>query len=162
MNYNKLINGTFTDEELKNILVNPLVNKPSIEKAIELSLNYKIPLHPEYLFYWNEISPIEFVEFLDYLKDFRLLEHNNNIELKIYKDDKFKRVFEIVGIPHKVVKKDFEDIESEKWSIYLFFDNLTTKTLLANFGLYDYNKSLDKLKEEFLKKLEKTKVKKYF
>ncbi|HII03300.1 MAG TPA: DNA polymerase II large subunit, partial [Candidatus Nitrosotenuis sp.] len=36
-----------------------LTKTPSLEEAIEISINFKIPLHPKYLFYWEQLSPHE-------------------------------------------------------------------------------------------------------
>jgi DNA polymerase II large subunit len=115
---------------------NPL--EVGFEEAIKFSQEKDIPLHPEFIFYWTQISKTEFREFLVWLKNARLYEKlifpYNKTE-----QEKFaisKRALELLGVEHQVT------IEN------VVLDRETSKSLLANVGL-DF-KLLDK-GEVFLK-----------
>ena len=41
----------------------------SFEKALELSRKFKIPLHPNFIFYWNQIKKEEFLELIEWIKN---------------------------------------------------------------------------------------------
>ena len=70
-----------------------LTKTPSLEEAIEISINFKIPLHPKYLFYWEQLSPDELEHLLSPIK----VEE----ETIIY-DKKIKPILEKLGVPHDV------------------------------------------------------------
>jgi len=46
----------------------------SFEKATEISKEYKIPLHPKFIFYWTEISKKEFLVLIEWLRHSRTSE----------------------------------------------------------------------------------------
>lgn len=70
------------------------VNKtPSLEEALELSLNFQIPLHPKYLLYWEQITPQELEQLL----------HPITIEQTTIKYSKtLKPILEKLGAPHQI------------------------------------------------------------
>ncbi len=82
--------------EAKTELQDFLVKTPSLEEALEISLNFKIPLHPKYLFYWEQISPAE-LEIL--LKPVKI-----DDERIIYSKE-IKPILEKIGVPH-IIKDD--------------------------------------------------------
>ncbi len=74
------------------------------EKAIELSKQYEIPLHPNYIYYWTQISKEQFEGLIDWLK-------NSWVSEKIIfpysktEQEKYslgKRALELLGIEHEV------------------------------------------------------------
>ena len=95
------------------------------EKAVELSKKYKIPLHPKFIFYWNEISKENFFELVEWLKHSKI---NKKIILPYNRIDreKFKfgkRALELIGIEHDVT------IEN------VVLNNRNSKALFANLGI---------------------------
>lgn len=75
-----------------------------LEKAMEFSEKYLIPLHPKYIFYWSQISREDFLDLLDWFE-------NSRTEKKIIfpfnksEKEKFalgKRALELLGIEHQV------------------------------------------------------------
>jgi len=38
---------------------------PTIDEALKLSLDFHIPLHPQYLYFWDMISSQEFTQLLE-------------------------------------------------------------------------------------------------
>ena len=99
--------------------------------AIEFSEKYKIPLHPNYIFYWNQISWDQFLGFIDWFQHSRI---NNSKLLFPYnktEQERFKmgkRALELLGIPHEV------SIEN------VVLDCSETQALLVNLG-FDKNYS---------------------
>jgi len=106
------------------------------EKAVELSREYKIPLHPSYIFYWSQISKENFLGLIEWLKSSRISKKiilpYNPSEREKFKEG--KRALELLGIEHDVVIENV--VINEK----------NSKTLLCNLGI-DFN-IIDK--EEYL------------
>ncbi|MDX1533588.1 MAG: DNA polymerase II large subunit, partial [Nitrosopumilaceae archaeon] len=70
-----------------------LTQTPTFDEAISISLNFLIPLHPNYLYFWDLISITEFDE---------LLNPKEIGETSItYSKDK-KSTLEKLGVPHKI------------------------------------------------------------
>jgi DNA polymerase II large subunit len=66
---------------------------PSLEEALEISLDFQIPLHPKYLFYWEQISPDELGQLLQPI----------TIEQTTIKYPKtLKPILEKLGVPHHI------------------------------------------------------------
>lgn len=99
--------------------------KVSFEKAMELSNEYLIPLHPCYIFFWNQISNSEFDSLIKWIRkgiwrvDKLVLpwEEQAREEYSVA-----KRALELLGVEHEVV-----------------FDNIVlsgdSKPILANLGI---------------------------
>ncbi|MDO8528447.1 MAG: hypothetical protein Q7S06_00975, partial [Nanoarchaeota archaeon] len=109
------------------------------EKAVELSREYKIPLHPNFTFYWTQITNENLLDLIDWLK---LSKINKKIILPYASSEreKFKngkRALELLGVEHDVVIENV--IINEKIG----------KALFSNLGI-DFN-LLDK-EEYFLEK----------
>lgn len=81
----------------------PLINKPTVEEAFELSKKYNIPLHPEYTYHWKLISKEEFKELLAWFEKANIVE-NKKIVLPL---EKTKELLEKIGLPHIVIQKNF-------------------------------------------------------
>lgn len=97
----------------------------NLEQAIEISKKYNIPLHPQHIFYWTEISSEEFFGLINWLKYSRV---SGKIIFPYRKNDqeKFKsgkRALELLGIEHDVTIED----------VVLSKEN--SKALLVNLGI---------------------------
>jgi DNA polymerase II large subunit len=66
---------------------------PTLEEALEISLNFQIPLHPKYLFYWEQISKDELRQLLQP----QLIEQTT-----INYPKELKPLLERLGVPHEV------------------------------------------------------------
>ncbi len=148
MDYSKLIVEKKLDDNIKKILLDPFKNIPTIEMALELSKKYSLALHPAYLFYWNEISPSEFISFLNEIKKINYIFENNEFIFQ-FPSKNLKRNFEVLGIEHSILKKKIEEIKSEDEAYVIELDNLNSKMFLLNLGL-----ELKFEKEKYLKRLE--------
>ncbi len=97
----------------------------SFEDAVKFSKDFRIPLHPSYIYFWTQIDYDSFLELLRWFSYARL---NGKIILPYthLEKEKFKgakRALEILGVPHKVSVENV--IISEK----------NSKALFANLGL---------------------------
>ncbi len=96
-----------------------------IDRALELSRIFKIPLHPSYIFYWTQISKEQFSEFIKWLKSSRFNEKiifpYNKTEQEKFKIG--KRALELLGIEHEVT------IEN------VVLNEINSKALLINLGI---------------------------
>ena len=107
-----LINPGYVEEIWKLELreKNPELEKTTdsfnldFEEAVKISSENKISLHPEFIFYWTEISKAELLGLIQWLKNARV---SKKIIFPYAKteQEKFKfgkRALELLGIPHEV------------------------------------------------------------
>ena len=117
----------------------------SFEESINLSREFKIPLHPSYIFYWSQISKEHFFNLIDWLKYLRF---DGKIILPYTKNDKEKfkggkRALEILGVVHDVTLEN------------VIIDSLTSKAFFLNLGVLNnlnFDESKEKISEEDLRK----------
>jgi len=84
--------------------------KPNFDEAISLSKKYKIPLHPAYTFYWNDIT----------IKDLLILTEAINPKSNHLKNSKsVKKTLEFLGVFHKVDKTEII-IDEEHFKALIF------------------------------------------
>jgi DNA polymerase II large subunit len=93
----------------------------SLEKAIELSKKFEIPLHPSYIFYWSQISNEEFSGLISWLKNARWSE---KIIFPYTKQDQEdfkigKRALELIGVEHNVTIENVVLNEQDSKAILL-------------------------------------------
>ncbi len=110
----------------------------SIDEAIKISEELEIPLHPDYIFYWSQISMEQFLNLIKWLKNSRA---TSKIILPYTLKDREtfkqgKRALELIGLEHEV------SIEN------VIIDEINSKALFANLGL---DLKLLNLNEKFLK-----------
>jgi len=49
-------NAKISEEKLGAFLWDPFFNKPAAKEAILLSMHFKVPLHPNFTFFWSNLS----------------------------------------------------------------------------------------------------------
>jgi DNA polymerase II large subunit len=93
---------------------------PTFDEALDLSLKFKIPLHPKYLYFWEQISLEEFYE---------ILQPNKIQEKSIQYLIKCKPILEKLGVPHEVQNNNITlgGIEAEIFFNLLFRKPINTK-----------------------------------
>lgn len=151
MDLSKLIKRK-TDEEITKYLQNPQQNIPSIENAIKISKKYNMPMHPKYLFYWNELTIPQLISFLENLKSAKITITDNKIE-EINLLPKEKRLLEILGIEHTIKKLPIDQIKKENDSQTISINSQNAKILLTNLGIDILNLSNIKETENCLNNL---------
>jgi len=76
-----------------------------LNDAINFSENYKVPLHPKYIYYWTQITAEDFFWLMDWLQN---AEWREKLILPYEKSvrDRFrraKRALELLGVEHEIV-----------------------------------------------------------
>ena len=89
---------------------------PSIDEALKISLDFKLPLHPTFLYFWDKISSEELEKLLDPI--------NVNDSSIQYSSDK-KPILEKLGTPHKIENEllILENLEAKIFFNLLFRQN---------------------------------------
>ena len=64
---------------------------PTVDEALKISLDFQIPLHPAYLYFWDQITTSELSEILQPTKL-----NENSIEYP----QNVKKILEKLGVPH--------------------------------------------------------------
>jgi DNA polymerase II large subunit len=76
--------------------------KISYQDAVKISINLKVPLHPSFTFFWENINPGELLYLVDYLSKANISFED---ELTIPYDQSLKRILELLCIPHSLEEK---------------------------------------------------------
>ena len=99
-----------------------LTRIPSIDEALKISLDFQIPLHPHYLYFWDKISSKEFAQ---------LLEPKKVTETSIEYFIQTKKILEKLGVPHKVENETIilENLEAKIFYNLLFREKPTISDL---------------------------------
>ncbi|MFH1917157.1 MAG: DNA polymerase II large subunit [Nanoarchaeota archaeon] len=99
-------------ERIASLLVDSFGHPPTVAEAFALSRFVGVPLHPAYNYFWNTLSFSELVRLFEYLR----LGRSHIGEKKIIlpyeaslRDE--KRSLELIGLPHRVVNKEYVVIE---------------------------------------------------
>ncbi|MDH3676767.1 MAG: DNA polymerase II large subunit [Nitrosopumilus sp.] len=96
-----------------------LDRKPNLDEALKISLDFQIPLYPEFLYFWDQISPSELSEILQPKKV-----NKNTIEY----DLNSKKILEKLGVPHH----QRNSIILAKNEAKIFYNLLFRKTLIID------------------------------
>jgi DNA polymerase II large subunit len=97
---------------------------PTIDEALKISLDFKFPLHPHYLYFWDKISSEELA---------KLLDPNKFNETSIEYPIQIKKILENLGTPHKVKN---ETIILENQEAKIFFNLLfREKTIISDLSV---------------------------
>ena len=96
---------SFSDEEKDAFDLNSLQTKKfTVEEAFRITEEFNVPLHPEYTYYYNDISIKDLVDLSewlntrrDYLEDGYLNGEDLELELSYQ-----KRILEVIGLCHKL------------------------------------------------------------
>ncbi|MDO8510866.1 MAG: DNA polymerase II large subunit [Nanoarchaeota archaeon] len=125
------------EERLQKILSSPLFEFPTIEEAVAISSILKVPLHPEYTFYWKLVSPADVVLLLQWLKQGKIKKDEKEIKKIIapyYQNQelhkKGKKILEFLGVPHSVVNKENIVLEREEAMVLALCFNIDDQASL--------------------------------
>ena len=113
----------YEPEEKQNKLYQFLTKSPSLDEALTISLDFKIPLHPNYLYYWDQIS---FEEFKEILQPIDIQENS------IQYPKNCKPILETLGVPHEVLGNS---IILKKIEAQIFFNLLFRSPIELNDSL---------------------------
>jgi len=106
------------DQYLKQFLT----RIPTMDEALKISLDFQIPLHPHYLYFWDKISSEELAQ---------LLEPKKINETSIEYSNQIKKILEKLGVPHKVENESvvLENLEAKIFFNLLFREKPTISDL---------------------------------
>jgi len=110
-------------QDSNNQTLNQFLNKiPTIDEALKLSLDFHIPLHPQYLYFWDMISSQELTQ---------LLEPTKVNETFIEYSKESKKILEKLGTPHKIKNEIIilEGLEAKIFFNLLFREKPTISDL---------------------------------
>lgn len=93
-----------------------LTRKPTLDEALKISLDFQIPLYPQFLYFWDQISTLELSELL---KPIEIDEDSIKYPKSV------KKILEKLGVPH--LNKD--NIILEKNEAKIFFNLIFRKPL---------------------------------
>ena len=121
------------EERLQKLLAAPLFEFPTVDEAIVISSLLKVPLHPEYTFYWKLASADDISSLLQWLKQGKVKKDEKGIKkiiIPYYQNQelhrKGKKIIEFLGIPHGVINKEnivLERKEAIALALCLNFDD---------------------------------------
>ncbi|EPA06284.1 putative DNA polymerase II, large subunit DP2 [Candidatus Nitrosarchaeum limnium BG20] len=74
-------------------LIQFLTKIPTLDEALKLSLDFQIPLHPQYLYFWDQISTEDLLQIIQPTKI-----NEDSIEYSI----EVKNILEKLGVPHRM------------------------------------------------------------
>ncbi len=99
---------SFTDEEKEAFDLNSLQTKKfTVEEAFKITEEFNVPLHPEYTYYYNDISIKDLVDlsqWLDTRRDYLENGYLNGEDLELDLSYQ-KRILEVMGLCHKMENK---------------------------------------------------------
>ena len=96
----------------------------SFEEAVVISKEFKIPLHPKFIFYWTQISKEEFLGLIEWLKHSIVRQGKIVLPFNRTEQEKFvlgKRALELLGVEHEVT---IENVVLSTEESKAFFVNL--------------------------------------
>jgi len=129
----------------------------TLDKAIELSEKYGVPLHPKYIYYWNQINYDSFLGFIDWFQHSRVKEGKLLFPYNSSEKERFmvgKRALELLGVEHEVATENviLNKETSEALLVNLGFDKGHEEELQIDF---DFGKVKKELGVEGLKEGDK-------
>ncbi len=104
----------------------------SLAEAVKLSEDYKIPLHPKYIYFWKEVSKEQFQNLIEWLNCSIVTEGKLVFPFTKLDQEKFvlgKRTLELLGVEHEVT---IENVVLSKEEVKMFFVNLGINFNLDN------------------------------
>ncbi len=90
-------------------------------KATELSEKYGIPLHPNFIFYWTQISKEQFLGLINWLKN-SIVREKIIFPFNSFEQEKFKigkRALELLGVEHDVTIENVVLTEENSKSLFV-------------------------------------------
>lgn len=92
---------------LANLFKTPFAIKPTAPEALTLSQKCHFPLHPQYTYFWRDIS-FEALSMLrsTLIKSKKIIENGDMREIHIPIDKSIKKILEELGIPHAIKQQN--------------------------------------------------------
>lgn len=141
---NSEFSSMFSEKTMKNYDI-PSSFIPTLEESLNASKKYGVPLHPEHIFYWTQITISNLIEIYNVLKNQSSIKKDRVI-IKIDKSiESFKRALELLGVEHELLNN--ENIVISKETAFSFLYNLGIKRkkddLNSDFANAEYYDCID-------------------
>ncbi|MEM2131188.1 MAG: DNA polymerase II large subunit [Candidatus Woesearchaeota archaeon] len=106
---------------LFSLFENPIKTKINYKTAKKISILFKIPLHPDFIFYWTAITNENLLFLIKWLSLGKVIKDENKIKI-VLKNSNEKEILEKIGLEHLLVNNEFVVIENETaFMLYDFF-----------------------------------------
>ncbi|UCD20764.1 MAG: DNA polymerase II large subunit [archaeon] len=92
--------------------------KITLDNAKKISEVLNIPLHPEFIFFWSQVKRENFIAFLDWLSESKIVEGKLLLPYETLNREKYanaKRALEIAGVEHQVTTANVV-LEKTTWN----------------------------------------------
>jgi len=128
---------SFSDEEKENFNLNSLQTKHfTVEEAFKFTEDFNVPLHPDYTYYYNDISIEDLIalsKWLNTKRDYLDNGYLNGEDLKM--DISYeKRILEILGLCHKVEDKQVIIDKNDAYALFKTVNGDYSKYLGVEFN----------------------------
>src|SRR3989344_3308857 len=114
-------------EKLQEMVASPLFSKPDLEEAVLLSTKLKVPLHPDFTFYWKLVSADKVLTLTNWLKEGKVKTDEKGVKKIILPyfaaapaHIDAKRILDLLGVEHTIVKKENVVLERKEASVMGF------------------------------------------
>lgn len=77
----------------------------SLDDAIKFSKKFNVPLHPRYIYYWNQINYDQFLSLIDWIQHSKIIDGKFIFPYNTSEKERFKigkRALELLGIEHSI------------------------------------------------------------
>lgn len=115
---------------------------PDFDKALEISKNFKVSLHPDFIYFWKEISIDELRELLHWISLGQLADDKLVLNYSSVSKQKFsvaKRALELIACEHEVLLDN------------VVIDKENTRHLLFNLGISEKSSFFEGIKSAIVK-----------
>ncbi|MBT4110460.1 DNA polymerase II large subunit [Candidatus Woesearchaeota archaeon] len=114
-------------EELKNFVEKPLYFSPDWNQSLTLSKKLKVPLHPDYTFYWKLVSGKDLLILMEWFNEGKVKIDEKGIKKIIFpydeKIEKYKlakKTLENLGVTHQLINKENLVLARKEANIFAF------------------------------------------
>ncbi|AJF61431.1 DNA polymerase II large subunit [archaeon GW2011_AR15] len=110
-------------ENIRHLFESPMKIKISARMAFRISKQFRIPLHPDYTYFWQNITKEELSALSEWISSANVKKEDEKItKLILGNSQKEKEILEKIGMPHLLVNREFIVIEKEHaHTVYMLF-----------------------------------------
>ncbi|HEC89805.1 MAG TPA: DNA polymerase II large subunit, partial [Thermoplasmatales archaeon] len=106
---------SLTEKKINEIFSRDIdLKHPTFKDAVEISLKYNIPLHPDYNLFWHDITPLQVKELSQFVRENGVIDKDDNLVLPA--DPYIKNILVDLGVLHK---KKIDNITIDRYSLPL-------------------------------------------
>lgn len=133
---------------LFEILKDPFSHKPTIDEAIILSKNFQIPLHPDYIFYWSNLSDFKDIIMLkNWLSTARVdIENKKICSIEAPYLEEIAIILQKIFVPFTLSKDTIYLKNDIAYAFYLNLGFETSKKIPSELSVLDCLNSLSAIK----------------